>query len=632
MPPSEQLAPPDAPHWVEQSDFSGGAFLDSDPTQIPKNGVYDAVNIIFDKTGSARKRGGTTALASGAQTARGTRIGSFHSAAVDALNRVYVFNGNNPTAYYVNTSTGALSALDTTITGGLPSAGATIGRPFQHFNTLIVPQTNLQSASYGGVFAVAGATNQRTEVAGSAATITAGTSSVTGVTGINASTQMEVGQFVLMTNATNVYLGRVTSIFSSTNIFVDPTPSVSFTATSIQAYNAWLPSAISGSPAPRGGSVGCSFQNRVLLGNVHDWTAGGPAFYPRRVIFSTLPNETMTTAGSLVFQGYTQLTRGGFEANNWFEIGGLDAITALVPVGEGTLLIFSRSACFRLTGTLTTQTAQTTTGLTWDVGETPVTIGCLTDESVQKTDRGVVFAAREGVYLTDGSQFTPIMRRRVAKAWAAQFAPGVGGLVYGSALIQNHYIVFTNTYAWCVNLDTLAWSRFIGSTTPFGQVQMWATAPDPASPTTIYGLRAVTPGSSITNGQVVRVDSFFSPTSANKQDAEAVDVTATLTTRPITPFDPVTIASFHRVQVQYDARSGTPSVARTVKDAAAGPWTTLGTLPATTSRSDYTFGGGMTSIQRGLAAAHQVTIPATDSCDVYAVKTSAKAARPGASS
>jgi hypothetical protein len=629
MPPSEQLAPPDAPHWVEQDDFSGGAFPDIAPQQIPKNGVVEATNILFDKRGIARKRGGTTALVSGAQTARGTRLAAFHSSALDALNRVYVFNGSNPTAYYVNTATGALSALDTTIGGGLPSSGAQIGRPFQHFNLVVVPQINYQNSSYAGVFAVAGATNLRTEASGTAGTLIAGSNAIASITGITTNTQMEVGQFVLATNATNVYLGRITGFPDGTQVNVDPTPSVSFTATAIYGLNAWIPSVLSGTPAARGGLVGCSFQNRILFGNTHDWNAGGPGIFPRRVIFSILPNEQPTTTTNTI-QGFVQLHRGGFEANNFFEIGGLDAITALVPFGDGQLLIFSKTRCFRLTGDLTTQTAATNTGLTWDVKELPVMVGCLTDESVQKTDRGVIFAAFDGVYLTDGSTFRPLMSGHVAKAWRDGMI--ASGVVYGSSLLQNHYIVFTNGYAWCVNLDTLAWSRITGGASPFSQVQMWSTVTDPASQAITYGLRAVTPGSSITNGQVVRVDPFFSPSSANRADADGTNVTASLTTRSMTPFDQATLASFHRVQVQYDARNGSPSVARTVVDANTGPYTTLGSLPATTARSDYTFGGGAASIQRGLAASVQVTIPATDSCEVYAIKASAKAARPGASS
>jgi hypothetical protein len=537
------------------------------PSSVPIDGsVVLASDVVFDKPGAIRKRGAITSPTGSTITPTLVQIGAFQSGTLENTKAIY---GLPATAVSVglkvnsiDTSTGAFTALAAQIAAH--SSAIVSGRPFRHFANLVFPQRTTNGAIYDGPIYVGGAISNKANVTGTAGTLTIGSDLITGLAGINPTTQMELGGYVYITDGStpkNVYLGRVTELTSSTSCKVEPAPTISFTATSVAFQTSWNHNAVAGVGVARSGSVGCSFQNRILLGNVYDWGSGTPAIRPRRVIYTILPNETSSldaTGSTQTTQGYKQLLRTAFEDNNFFEVPSADPITALAPIGEGELIIFTKSECFRLTGTLVTQNASTEPGAPpFDVRKISSTIGCISENSIQQTPRGLIFAAKDGVYAYDGSQFRPLMQGKIQNDYQTHVASVT---TIGSAQpSQNHYFLSfsTGSYGYLVNLDTLAWSSPSG-----GSQCIWDSVQDPtATYTRIWAIRwfnTASPANQV-GGQLVRISEMMNVSNPGSTDSDGTTVQGLVVTRYYTEGDSETLKNWRRVQIEY-AADGTGSL------------------------------------------------------------------------
>lgn len=622
--------------WATHQNFSAGQVSDVPSALVPEGGVYYAQNVLCDVPGCLRTRGPITSPTGSTTTPTLVQVGGFQSGTLEDSKAIYGLPATGATiglkVNSINTATGAFTGMQATLPAF--SQAITSGRPFKHFANLLFPQVNLAGAAFSMPVVVGGATTTKTATTGTAGTITAGSDSITGLVAINPTTQMELGGYVYITDGSgtkNVYLGRVIELTSSTAMRVEPTPTISFTATSVIFATTWSP--VTSAGARRGGVVGCSFQNRILLANIHDWGAGSPSLRPRRVIYTILPNETSSLDLGVpqVTQGYKQLLCTAFEDNNYFEIPSADPITALAPIGEGDLIIFTKSECFRLTGTLTTQNTATEPGAPpFDVRKISSTIGCISEASIQQTPRGLVFAARDGVYAYDGAQFHPLMQGKVQLAYLAQlFAHAVAG----SAMVRaNHYLIsFADlSFGLLVNLDTLAWSTIVN---PCGSI--WDSVVDPtvANGRVVWAVRWYNTASPVNQvgGQLVRLDQVMDSSlgSGTQTDADGASITVRIDTKYYTETDQETIKNFRRVQIEYATSTAAITLQRNTANAEAGvSYTTILNLspPADTRRTV----SGVYATVRSIGVVYRVTT--TSYFEFYALKHSFAPIRVGRSS
>jgi hypothetical protein len=563
---------------------------------LPAGAVFNATNILFDNAGVARRRGKVSSPTGSTVTASLVQIGAFQSGTLENSMAVY---GLPATAASVglkinsiNTGSGAFTAM----VAQIAAHNATIfsGRPFKHFANLIFPQRNVNGAAYDGFVAAGGATTTKANKSGSAATISAGSDSITGLTGISGTGDMELGGYLYLTDGSspkNVYLGRVTELTSASAVKVEPPPTRSFTATAAAFSTTWAPTTGAGAGVTRSGSVGCSFQNRILLANTNDWGVGVPGIHPTRVIYTVLPNEVSSIDGSTqTVDGYRQLMRSAFEDNNFFEIPSSNPITAIAPIGEGDLIIFTASECFRGTGYLATQNTSTEPGAqTFDVRKISSTIGCISEQTMRQTPRGLVFAAKDGVYAYDGAQFHPLMQGKIQNFIRDRIQNSSQPLQGSALLRQNHYMLTGSNggYGYLVNLDTLAWSLILNS----GQncPQVWDAVVDPTDATgnTVWGIRwyntASPPG--MIGGQLVRLDTLLDTTTTQNSygsdtDCDGSAIVGSLDTGYFSETDQETLKNFRRVQVEYQSSVSDFTLKRGViqPEASVAP-TTLLTLP-----------------------------------------------------
>lgn len=573
---------------AQHRDFSAGFIQDEASFLLPEGAVYSSKNMLFDKIGIARKRGGITGVGATA-TYEGAQLGTM----VDdfGTRTVWAFqpqNGVSATFYLVNVATGAMTNV-----GGLfrtiPNLDG--GRPFLHHGFLMFPNQQggvhgCSAVSTGGPVATAPGGGSFTTPGG--VTVTAGSRTITCAVADDPTTKLQVGLTVsIMGGATNniQYIGRITALVSTTSFEVFPTPTVTLTPFPGAAPNTNLASSFFatgqinvGGPVSTiestSSKVGMSFQGRVVLGNCGRCNAGvfatGTQSYPRRVWFSSTLLEGDATASGETVSGALWLTANGYPNLNYFDIPVQEAITCITPTGFGDALIFSAFRCFRLTGNLSTQYG-TTPSVTWSVREVPNSVGCMSERSMRATPRGVVFAHDSGIYATDGTTMLPLMDKRVSSYWKA--LQGTNFKVYGSALIRgNHYYVCGldsagNPWGLLLNLDTLAWSAMGGKTSAPASWIINSGVQDPLNPQRIWGLKGydltiTSGGVSMTGGQLVFLDQMFNPISTNKADSDTTTVNFELVTRSYAEDSPTQQKVWEKATIEYENIGG-PAVAVT---------------------------------------------------------------------
>lgn len=526
--------------YLEDSNYTDGMIRDTPPWLLPNGAVYDALNMIFDKPGVARHRSGTTAIFSGSQTAFCSVLGFVFSQDVTVIEELY---GCNVTAglsvYAINKTTGVATSLGSTTFSG-PSS-----RPVRHFGFLCFTGLGT-SVQFNRCQWVAGQTTVSNFVSATAVTVTAGNPQFT-LGGADTTTNIKVGAIVQALNGTtNTYYGRVISVDSATKFTVWPTPGITFTTSATGMLTSAEAIGVGADTNAFGGACVTSFQNRVLFGNVNDPSnSTNPTRNDRRIAYSVLPTENVTfNAGGITGNGATFLAMNRWPASNFLDIPGADPIVAMEPVTDNELLILTSTHPVVFRGNLITQLSTTSQQVTWDVSDINQPTGCLSDLSVQRTARGVVWAGSEGVYAFDGSNEIkdltagpPSDRKgRISTYWKAlSAAPNF--IIHGAAYFRGHYMISGTsngaTFSLLCNMDNLQWTRLTGSGT-----DIFNGVARPTAPSQVFVARwwdTSGGGPSMTNGQVVRAESMLDPytVGATKTDADAVAVQLSLTTRSI---------------------------------------------------------------------------------------------------
>lgn len=627
--------------WAEHRDFSYGMCQDVPAYASPEASVYDAVDWLFDTPGKLRKRGGWTTPSSSASDGP-VQIGRAINANLTTGGTVYIHDQRAVKLQSIDTSTGTKTDIVTNmLDSNIP---AYLGRPAEHLGTVIFPIVKTNSVANAGApnlaenycFAGDSTTGVILSSPGSAV-ISAGSNRIT-LGGGDTTTDIKVGQILGLSDGgspANHYVGVVQSVIDSTHFTVSPTPSIGFTPTLGSTNPVTL---IDG--AGFGGQFVTSFQNRVILAKVV--TFGGfntTIMHPQRVVFSILPDETPSDmpANSI---GAFWLERRGYPDDNFFDISASSPLTGMTPVGEGQLLFFSATECFRLTGTLTTQTASTS-GVSIDVRRVSSSIGCMADRSIAQTQRGVVFGGLDGVYAYDGSQFRPLMNQRVSNFWR-DYVQSSNAIPIGAAIVRgNHYIVSlaqsdsTVVDTLICNLDTLAWGR-VSNTQIIGGI------PDPLNASITWAGRVGSGGwgANVANRALIRLDPMFAPTSSNRTDGNATAVAPTLKTKSYPEGDANTKKKFRRVQLEYDMRGGSPTLAigsDTELKVSDASYTTLvtgagsSTLGTTSLSTEVTFDTG-SKLAKGVAIEHQITqTGGSDTTEILGIKHGFQTMREGRS-
>lgn len=583
--------------------------------------VYSSRNMLYDKIGIARKRGGITGVGATASTYNFDHLGALTTD--DGALRFYATNFFSNEVYFVNTATGAFTLL--TGFGAFGNQNPEGGRPFSHYGFLVWPEFDTVVSSGIGPFAVAGATGalpQYTFTAPASVVITAGDKRITCAAADSPLAHLEVGMIVHTQAVAGTgphYVGRVTSLVSATAFEVSPTPRISSAGANqfnVVAYNSWGPLHFTNTGASVGGKVGMSYQGRLLLGNTTRQDVGGlnrHEDYPRRVNFSSTLLEGDASGKSGVYQGAVWISTNGFPDLNYFDIPGQDPLTAMSPTGFGDAVFFSAFRTFRLTGNLSTQYG-TEQSVTWTVREIPNSVGCISERSMQRTPRGVIFAHGSGIYATDGSSMKPLMFKRIQDVWKGLIDAG-SFAIYGSGLIrENHYYICGTSagvfWAWMVNLDTLAWQNVSGKLTSPASWVVNSVVTDPSNLARSWGLKHFAgAGESMTGGQLVRMHAMFAPTSANRADSDGTTVGFELVTRPYTEDSPTVQKVFMAATIEYENLGGAGVGVTPFFNLDAAEIPASGVTTALPRQDSYTVTGGTNAapIVLTIAAGHNIS-------------------------
>lgn len=550
--------------------FDGGMNQDTATFLIGEGECYRSYNMLYDRIGIARKRGGIPGV--GATT---TYVGDNLGLLVkdDGTEQLYARGGGgSPGISIVDQTTGVFSGAL-----GVGSPIADGGRPFQHYGFLVYPNIGDAIGTNGifsTAFGLAGASPSSSYTFATPASVafTAGDKRITCAAGDNPPVNMAVGQIIHIQYGTafqSWYVGRVTRLVSSTAFEVFPTPSVSSTAPiAVVSRGFTAPSQGVGvgqqEPAYVGSKFGMSFQGRIVLANLSIFDAGHfqrAELNPRGVAFSTVlleqPLSPTVSAPPNQYSGATWHMNAGYPPLNQFNIPAQEAITSMSPTGFGDAVIFSAFRAFRLTGNLSTQYG-TTQSITWAVREIPNSVGCMSERSLQRTPRGIVFAHDSGIYTTDGNSMHPLMYKKMSDYWKG--LQGTLFKIYGSALIRgNHYYICglrgDGTFWGLVcNLDSLAWGSLTGKLTAPSSWIINSAVQDYADTSRVWGLKWWDQSGgapSMTGGQLLKLDQMFVPSASNRADSDGQQVSWDYDSRSFTEDTPTIQKVWRQVTIEY---------------------------------------------------------------------------------
>jgi len=577
--------------YASHANFSVGMVRDIPRHLLPEGAVYDATNIVITNSGSLAKRGASSTALATATSQAPSEMGAQRSANTDGRSRLY---------------TGAV--LDTGFAqfGSMPFSSA--GQTLSTFTSSITTGELGRPTTYGDsiVFAVSGTGTSPTAWCGgadfseTAANYSASGLSITTVVGNNtinvgatAAGNIKIGGYVHLSNGTDEYTGRVVNV-ASPNIVVDPAPIYAKTFTSL-AYYPVLPQVGTNNDGQYVSSAGCvgtfvsGGDSRIVLGNIKitNVATGAVQSHPNRIVWSVREASDATVSNC---DGIVQATRAGFPKLNYIDIEDIEQVIALVPIGSGNMLVVGTKQCVLLAGQLLTQSAGQTEaslgrgGLTASIRGFPQQVGCISAKSVQRTSAGVMFAAADGVYLTDGSSLVNTMTNKISNLWGDSLsggtifafdsstfssppdavAPFVAGTdvfapsgytlgVYGSANINDsHYYVSLASGGFLCDLRSkYGWTRIQA-----GQLEIAASTADADQTSNrIYAIKYGADATVSSTDRVIRLDPVVSPAQTSV-DADGSTVNASITTKAYTEGDPAQKRRYRHTLATYQLVGG----------------------------------------------------------------------------
>ena len=570
--------------YASHANFSVGMVRDLPRHLLPEGAVFDAVNVVITNSGSLAKRGATVSAISAATTSAFTQIGSQRSSNIDGRSRLYPVGISGGVLKFgslqFSSSAVAMPQFTTSI------SASTISTPTQFGSSVVFPtDTDGRLVWAGGADFSAASANY--SLSATTATTTAGNNNIT--IGATAVSNVQIGGYVHLSNATNEYTGRVVAK-GSTTVTVEPTPISSVSSyTSVKFYPV-LPQVGALDDGQFISAVGCvgtfaaGGDSRLVVGNIKITTTATSAetWYPNRIMWSVGEAKDATISG---VDGLVQATRAGFPELNYIDIEDIGQVLALVPLGSSNMLIVGSKQCYMLSGSLLTQQAETAStlargGLTASLRGFPQQVGCIDARSVQRTASGVMFAAADGVYITDGSALVNTMTNKISNFYSAElagnalftfdlslfnssdvFAPdsGVTG-VYGSANINDsHYYLSLASGGFLCDLRAkFGWTR-VNS----GEVEIASSATDADQTTNrVYAVKYGADTSVSSVDRVIRIDPVVSP-AATTTDADSTVIESTIVTKAYTEGDPAQKRRYRHTMIAYKLLNGDFSVQAT---------------------------------------------------------------------
>ena len=581
--------------YASHANFFTGMVRDVPRHLIPDGAVYDATNIVITNSGSLAKRGAsTTALASGTNMAP-IEVGSQRSANVDARSYLYPAALSGGYAQFGNMAFSGTAQTLTTFTTTISADNVTA--PTTYGDSLVFP---VSTGSGSSPFAWCGGANFSESSATYSGTIS--TTTTSGGSRLNigatATSNVFVGGYIHLSNGgTDEYTGRVVRKDSASEVTVDPAPINAKTYTSL-AYYPVLPLVGGKSDGQYIASAGCigtftsGGDSRVVMADIRivDAVTGTSSSHPNRIVWSVREASDATSAthnGSSVSAGGTvdglvQATKMGFPKLNYIDIEDIEQVVALVPVGSGNMMVLGTKNCVLLSGSLITQSEGATNaslgrgGLTAGIRGFSQQVGCISAKSVQRTTAGVMFAASDGVYLTDGASLVNTMTKKIANLWGESlsggtlftfdrsvfdgsdtFAPtsSIASGIYGSANINDsHYYISMASGGFLCDLRAqFGWTRVQS-----GQLEIAGATPDSDQTTNrIYAIKRAGDTAVSSTDRIIRLDPVVTP-AQTMQDADGQTIDARIITRAYAEGDPAQKRRYRHTLLTYQLIGGTP--------------------------------------------------------------------------
>jgi hypothetical protein len=589
--------------YASHANFFTGMVRDIPRHLIPDGAVYDATNIVITNSGSLAKRGAsTTALASGT-TMSPVEVASQRSANVDGRSYLYPAALSGGYAQFGNMAFSSTAQPLYTYTTGISADG--LNAPTTYGDSAVFPISTGSSIS---PFAWCGGANFSESSATYSGTVSVSTVSGNSLLNIGSTavSNVFVGGFIHLSNGgTNEYTGRVVRKDSATEITVDPAPIRGTAASPISytslAYYPVLPIVGNKSDGQYIASAGCigtftsGGDSRIVLGNVRivDALSGKSSQYPNRIVwsvreafdatpasyYSATPGSAGVASAGGTVDGLVQATRMGFPKLNYIDIEDIEQIIGLVPVGSGNMLVLGTKNCVLLSGTLTTQadTVDNTSlgrgGLTAGIRAFSQQVGCISAKSVQRTTAGVMFAASDGVYLTDGASLVNTMTKKISNMWGDSlagtslftfdrsvfdgsdvFAPtGSSNGVYGSANINDtHYYISMASGGFLCDLRAqFGWTRVQA-----GQLDIaGATSDSDQTTNRIYAIKYNGNAATSSTDRIIRLDPVVTPAQTTT-DADGQTIDCRIITRAYAEGDPAQKRRYRHTMLTYELIGG----------------------------------------------------------------------------
>lgn len=152
---------------------------------------------------------------------------------------------------------------------------------------------------------------------------------------------------------------------------------------------------------------GCVSKGFLLLGNTAGGTAdgSGPGSCPQRVWWPKIGDPTnWPTLGTSAAAGFQSDAQDLVDAKGW--------ITGMVSnVGAADALVFAEGSVHRA--------MYIAGGPIWGFYAAVGARGCAVPGSIQRTEQGVIYLGPDGIYITDGQNFTDISNQKCSKTFYA---------------------------------------------------------------------------------------------------------------------------------------------------------------------------------------------------------------------
>lgn len=456
--------------WLSFNSFRGGEQSDLPPHEIPDDALLKASNVLTDKRGRLAKRGPIQPYLYNQIAATFQQIG------VSKLNL-----GNQQPNLGWAVSNAGYHAFSLPAPPGLPRCGFVSAQHFFDF-ALSNPQWGPSLNSFGlcafplktenvvapiVFFGSPTITSQTTFSTNSGTvSVTANNQAIT-VSGPTIDSSL-IGKIIYVNNnfggfpsTTNEYIGVITAIDTGAGqVTVYPSPSKTWASGAGTAQIVIKPyQTITGKLYESGGafnvpasvSFACVHQNRVVALSQATTTFSGsiyssPVKTQNNVIsWSAITGESATAASSNS-DGLLGLLVAGWPKSQSLTID-TSGITGLVSLDANNLLVLCADKTLLISGVLgTVIPAAGVNTSSFNIRTVSAEIGCIDAASIQRTPLGVMFAGRDGVYITDGASFTNVMDGKVQQKWTVYGGTNsyATNKVTGSALLKDtHYAVFT---------------------------------------------------------------------------------------------------------------------------------------------------------------------------------------------